>query len=271
MGCGKWVKRAIAAYVLLTIAACSSSGSSSLNRPHLKILMLTGPASRELEDASRSLRTTRVLVVGDRFRPLYDTSWPGAKRVAAFQSYRVFRRSVDSLPSDVAWVMYDPEPWRFTSVDEQRQPGRAMRLFGHLAHTRGLKVIMAPAPSLVMVAGASCRRTGDEGMAEAFLRCNMAAKAARAGDMVDLQLQVLERDPSAYEHFVSAAARQARAANPRITVLSQLSTSPSTYEASPATLATASRAVEGLVTGHYLSVGPSEVDVARAFLRPGGD
>lgn len=257
--------------LVLLSAACGSAEAPPGRPPRPQILMLAGPAASSLRAAgvarSPLLRHTRVMVTGDRFRPLYPVAWPGGSRVAAFQSFAAFRKRARRLPQDVKLVMYDPEPWRYTPLREQRNPARYMNRFGALAHARGLRVAMAPSPSLVSVPGAACPRRPGEAMSAAYLRCGLPEAAAAGADLVDLQLQVLERDPATYGRFVRRAERGCREANPDVEVLSQLSTSPSTYRADPHMLVGAARAVAGTVDGFYLSVEPSEVSVAEAFLR----
>ena len=49
-------------------------------------------------------------------------------------------------PFPYKWVMYDPENWAATPVNEQQDPVKYMTLFGQLAHANGLKVIPGPRP-----------------------------------------------------------------------------------------------------------------------------
>ena len=101
----------------------------------------------------------------------------------------------------------------------------------------------------------------------AYLRCGIAAGAARYADAVETQAQALERYPSAPRALVSATAAQARDANPNALLLSGLSTSLG-YPATAEVLFAAWTSVDGIVDGHYLSLAKlRHPEVAAAFLR----
>jgi hypothetical protein len=151
-------------------------------------------------------------------------------------------------------VLYDPERWPRTPGVEQRDPATYLRRFAELAHAHGLRVIEAPARTLMAVAGANCRRNAGETLERATLRCSLPASAARYADVVEIQSQVSQRDASAYASYVRTAAAQARAANPKVVVLAGLSTSPGDTAATSGELVAAAEAARGDVAGYYLSV-----------------
>ena len=66
--------------------------------------------------------------------------------VLSYTSYAQFQSDLSSgaISYPYKWVMYDPENWTATPVNEQQDPVRYMTLFGQLAHAHGLKVIQAP-------------------------------------------------------------------------------------------------------------------------------
>lgn len=102
-------------------------------------------------------------------------------------------------------------------------------------------------------------------MEDAFLRCRLPAVAARFADILDVQAQYLEADPSRYMWVVRLAAQQARAANPRIVVVSHLST---TFAPNAGVLFAAWSGVHDVVDGHYLGMPDGlRSDVAVDFLR----
>jgi len=104
-------------------------------------------------------------------------------------------------------------------------------------------------------------------MEAAYLRCEIAAEAARYADAYETQAQYLQRDPGRYREFVSRTADQAREANPGVVMLSGLSTHPG-FPATPDMLLTAWRSVREVVDGHYLSLARRRLpDVAATFLR----
>ena len=75
--------------------------------------------------------------------------------VLSYTSYAQFSSDIRSgaIRYPYKWVMYDPENWTATPVDEQQDPVKYMTLFGQLAHAHGLKVIQAPALDLATVTG----------------------------------------------------------------------------------------------------------------------
>jgi hypothetical protein len=170
-----------------------------------------------------------------------------------------------SIPPSVRVVMYDPEGWSWTPRAERRDPVTAMRAFARAARAAGYSVIITPHPNLVGVNGAVCGAAGRETTSAAFLRCGLQAEAARLSDVVEIQAQWLEWDPTAYRAFVESAAAQARRAPPGVVVLAGLSTR---FATDAQTLLTAWDAVSDVVDGHYLAV-PEGIrpEVAAGFLR----
>jgi hypothetical protein len=185
----------------------------------------------------------------------------------AWSDERKFERDLrdGAIPPNVKDVMYDPEGWPATPRGERRHPIAAMRAFATAARAAGYRVIITPHPNLVDVSGASCARSGTETTSAAFLRCGIEGAAARLADVVEVQGQWLEGDPTAYRSFVEGAADQARRAHPGVVVLAGLSTR---FATDPGTLLTAWDAVSDLVDGHYLAV-PEGIrpEVAAGFLR----
>ena len=193
--------------------------------------------------------------------------WGSAAPAVAWASEARFADDLlaGRVPSDVRVVMYDPEAWAATPVDEQADPVASMRAFGHLARSHGYLAVITPHPNLATVHDAACGARPGEALEDAFLRCGIEGEAARYADVVEVQAQSLEGDPATYRRFVTAAAAQARAANPGVLVLSGLSTN---YASDPSTLYDAWRSVLGTVDGHYLNVPHGRrPEIAIAFLR----
>ncbi len=193
--------------------------------------------------------------------------WGSATPALAWASASRFEVAVaqGQVPADVHTVMYDPEAWSATPIWERRHPVAAMALFSETAREAGYRVALTPHPSLVEVAGAACMRRSGESVAAAFLRCRIIARAARFGDVVEIQAQYLESDPVAYRALVVAAADQARAANAEVAVLAGLSTR---FAADAQVLMNAWDAVNDVVDGHYMAV-PEGInpEIAAGFLR----
>ena len=141
----------------------------------------------------------------------YDTT-----PVLSYTSYDEFSSDIHSgsITYPYKWVMYDPENWDSTPVNEQQDPVRYMRLFGQLAHANGLKVIQAPSRDIAYVVGAHFPRTPGETADHWYVRANIAGAAAGAGDIYVLQDEAQHRRPGRVRVAVQqCTAPQARAAN----------------------------------------------------------
>lgn len=200
-------------------------------------------------------------------------TWIGI-RTESFTSEAAFAAAASSgrLASGVRAVVYDNEAWSFTPAVEQRSPASYEQAFAIVAHRHGLLAIMSPALDLVGVlhcSGASVQAR--------YLSCGLAASAARAGDVVDIQAQRLESNPAAYASFVTAAATQARSANRSVSVLAGLTTGTSGGPVTAGQLAASARATSASVNGWWLNVptastkcplcGPANPTLALQFLR----
>lgn len=193
--------------------------------------------------------------------------WGGAAPTASWASVAAFSADLQAgtIPQEIRVVMYDPEAWEATPIDEQLDPAAAMRTFGLLARRHGYLVVITPHPNLATVAGAECVSRTGETLEQAFLRCEIQADAARYADVVEIQAQYLETDRGKYQAFVRGLTAQAREANPGVLVISGLSTN---FTADPSVLFEAWRSVIGIVDGHYLNVPHGRrPEVAIAFLQ----
>jgi hypothetical protein len=195
--------------------------------------------------------------------------WPGSTTGRTWASCAAFEADAAAglVGDEVRAVMYDPEGWDATPVEERRDPIAHIERFGRLARANGWFSVVTPYWTLLDEPGAPCARGPGETRAEAYLRCRIPERAAPFVDCYETQPQRLQGDPAAYRAFVERAAAQARGANPRVVLLSGLaSTRPS--RATPEILFEAWRSVRDLVDGHYLSLGKRRApDVAAAFLR----
>jgi len=155
------------------------------------------------------------------------------------------------IPAHVRAVMYDPEYWVATPVDQQQDPVAAMQAFSEAARAAGYQVVITPHPNLALVPGGDCVAQPGEAMERAFLRCGIQGQAAAVADVVEVQAQFLEEQPDYYAQIVRVATSQARDANPDVVVLSGLSTR---FAATPQILLDAWTAVHEDVDGHYLAM-----------------
>jgi hypothetical protein len=184
-----------------------------------------------------------------------------------YESYARFRADVlnGRISPAIRSVVYDPENWTATPLEERQDPYRWMRRFFELAKSQGYHVQQAPSRDLMQVPGAVCRKRTGETLSAAFLRCNVAGRAAPYADLLHLQAQVLARDPAVYRWFVSANRDQVLAANPAVVFTSNLSTSPYDWVATPPMLLSAWSSVTDLTHGHYFSMNREDVAIAAEF------
>jgi hypothetical protein len=195
--------------------------------------------------------------------------WPGSVHGRAWASWASFEEDVKAarIPPEVRAVMYDPEGWAATPIEERRDPATYVHRFVSLAHDRGYFAMVTPHPNLVEDPDASVARTAGETREDAYVRSRIAEEAARHADAFEIQAQRLQNEPEAYLDFVSRTAAQAREANPGVVVLSGLSTHPG-YPATPEMLHEAWMIVNDVVDGHYLSLAKGRRPrVAARFLR----
>jgi hypothetical protein len=146
--------------------------------------------------------------------------------VLNYTSYAQFASDIASgaITYPYKWVMYDPEDWAQTPVNEQQDPVKYMELFGQLAHAHGLKVVEAPAMDLCSVTGTNYPRLSGETCSQWFSRVNIAGAGATDGDIFVLQDESNTSNLSQYVSLYNSAATQAHAANSGIKVYSEVST-----------------------------------------------
>jgi len=146
--------------------------------------------------------------------------------VLNYTSYAQFSSDIASgaIKYPYKWVMYDPEDWAQTPVNEQQDPITYMKAFNSLAHAHGLKVIEAPAMDLCSVSGTNYPRLSGETCSAWFSRVNIAGAAATGGDIFVLQDESNTTNLSQYDSLYATTSAQARAANSGIKVYSEVST-----------------------------------------------
>jgi hypothetical protein len=166
--------------------------------------------------------------------------------VLNYTSYAQFAADIASgaIKYPYKWVMYDPEDWSQTPVNEQQDPVKYMELFGQLAHAHGLKVVEAPAMDLCSVTGTNYPRLSGETCSQWFSRVNIAGAGATNGDIFVLQDESNTTNLSQYVSLYNSSATQAHAANSGIAVYSEVSTANGT--AAQMTAATESISPDGM-------------------------
>jgi hypothetical protein len=250
--------------VLVLVALSTTTGAADAPRGGSPgIWMATRVNVEALEGFDRDL-TARFFDDPDA---LVLDGWGGATTAKGWASVVAFKRDLaaGTIPDSVRLVMYDPEMWAHTPLREQQDPATWMRRFALLARDAGYRVMLTPHPGLVTAPGAVCAKGKDEGVVAAFLRCRIAEVAGADADVVDLQLQGLETDPTAYRRAFVAAAEQVRTAGPDVEVLAHLTTAIAT---DANVVFSAWRAVDDVADGLYLGMpGRIRPRVALGFLR----
>ena len=146
--------------------------------------------------------------------------------VLTYTSYAQFSTDIanGNISYPYKWVMYDPETWSATPLNEQQNPVKYMTLFGQLAHAHGLKVIQAPALDLAWAPGSVLPIQRGESGDQWFVRVNLAGAAAAAGNIFDLQNESNITSGGQYAWMFNTTASQARTANPNVKAFSEVAT-----------------------------------------------
>jgi hypothetical protein len=182
--------------------------------------------------------------------------------VLAYSSYAQFASDIadHAISSSYQWVMYDPEYWPATPVNEQQNPALYMQKFGQLAHANGLKVIETPGRDLALVPRSACPQTHGESLDHWYLRCHIPGAAAASADVVVVQDQVNTTNPAEFCYLYNTSRSQAQAANPQVVVDAAVSTNYGTA----AQMATAAESASA--QGIYVSTTTQEIGKTAAFL-----
>ena len=170
--------------------------------------------------------------------------------VLTYTSYAQFQSDLTSgaITYPYKWVMYDPEEWAATPVNEQQDPVKYMTLFGQLAHANGLKVIQAPALDLGAVTGSVLPRLAGESVNAWYMRVNIAGAAAAAGDIYLLQDESNTTVAGGvYASMFNTTKGQAQTANASVKVFSEVST----VNGTAAQMATAAQSISP--DGYYVA------------------
>lgn len=182
--------------------------------------------------------------------------------VLVYTSYAQFASDIanHAISPSYQWVMYDPEYWSSTPLNEQQNPALYMQEFGQLAHANGLKVIETPGRDLGLVPGSACPQTPGESLDQWYLNCNIAGSAAADADIVVVQDQVNTLNPAEFDRLYGSAEAQAHAANPQAVVDAEISTTYGTARQE----ATAAQSADA--QGIYINATSRALGKTRGFL-----
>ena len=185
------------------------------------------------------------------------------RAVLTYSSYAQFASDLQNkaISPNYKWVLYDPEMWSQTPVNEQQNPALYMKLFGQLAHANGYNVVEVPARDLAQVLGSACPQLPGENLDRWFVRCNMAGAAAAYSDVFVLQDQVNTTNLTEFDYLYITTRSQALAANPQVQADAEISTNYGT----PDQMATAAQSVGA--DGYYINATTPTIAQADQFLQ----
>lgn len=186
-----------------------------------------------------------MLIVG----PGQAAAWPGWRGHLALDATSLAEvRSALRVATSGDAILLDLEHWPFTPVVEQKEAPAIYTQAGVLVRARGFELIAAPATDLARVLTPGVRT--DQG----FLSSGLVPAAARAANVMEIQAQGLEADPSRYLRFVERVVAEARGANPSVRVALGLSTNPNGRHVSAALLARDIAATRDIASAYWLNV-----------------
>ncbi len=255
---------AISAGALLGPVLASTAPASAATTPGwlMGAGTLAGITAQDPSTASQLLNTPTAYGAGSSLVGNPIQTGLATTPVLSYTSYAQFSSDIQNarISFPYQWVMFDPEKWSQTPLNEQQSPARYMALFGQLAHANGLKVIMAPAMDLGYVPGSVNPRLPGERITHWYLRANIAGAAAAAGDIVNVQTESQTTNLPQFDWLFNNAAAQARAANPSVQVFAEVST----VNGTPQQMATAAQSVSP--DGYYVAA-PGAIPQAVQFLQ----
>ncbi len=213
--------------------------------------LLTAPALKDTTGAAQALAVLRQGHV-------YELGGSGTKSAASidvirtteFADLATLTRSLQAkAPNRAHAVLYDPESWRRTPASDQEHLASAISSAGSAALRSHVTLLVSP--GLDLAAGL------DPGVIpswRAYVALKLAVDVARAGSVLIVQAQSLERDASEFGRFVEEAAQQAYGARRGVVVLAGISTNPPGNPVSLTQLENAVAASRPYVNGYWLNI-----------------
>jgi hypothetical protein len=264
---GRFIALAAAAAMTAGAAAtvlASGSPASAAVTPGTNWMMGAGTLAGVVgQDPATAAQLSTPIAYGAGASLTGNPILPGfvATPVLSITSYADFSSEIRNglIRFPYHWVMYDPEMWSQTPLNEQQDPVRYMTLFAQLAHANGLKVIMAPAMDLGYVAGSVIPRLPGEQITNWYVRA-LAGPAAAASDILDVQSESQTGNLSQFDWLFNNAAAKARAANPGVQVFAEVST----LNGNPAQMTAAAQSVSA--DGYYVAA-PNAIPQAVQFFQ----
>ena len=222
------------------------------------------------------------LIVTQHDHSAVDQQLAAATHVQRFTSFATMQQAFSSgtVTPGTKGILYDNEAWRFTPANEKAAPVSYAQRARALAHQHGMTFVFTPAVNLATLAastgGGTAGSTGAAGKYGAYLSQDLAARAATASDVLEIQAQQAQATPE-FDTFTSQAISQARAANKSALIYVGIGPGPNGRTISAAQILAAYQATRARVDGYWLNIpannaqcpgcGTAQPQVAVAFLQ----
>src|SRR5579863_43686 len=182
---------AVAGGIALGVLSAAAGGASAATKPawFMTASNVQSLSQADSATAAHFFNTSTAYGAGASLVKTPVQAGYATTPVLNYTSYAQFSSDISNgaITYPYKWVMYDPEDWSQTPVNEQQDPVKYMELFGQLAHAHGLKAIEAPAMDLCSVSGTNYPRLSGETCSQWYNRVNIAGAAATDADLYVLQ------------------------------------------------------------------------------------
>ncbi|MDA8197692.1 MAG: hypothetical protein M0019_10875 [Actinomycetota bacterium] len=153
------------------------------------------------------------------------------------------------VPTWARAVVYDPEHWSFTPLNEQINPGAASQAASKVAKGAGYIYVVTPALDL-----SKAIAPNEPISAQLLEEAGVFSQLAVGADAMVIQSQSLQSDISAFDSLLSTASAEAKQSNPNIMVLGGLSTNGRGVTPTSESLLSAYESAKNAVQGYWFNV-----------------
>lgn len=153
------------------------------------------------------------------------------------------------IPTWAKAVVYDPEAWSLTPLPEQENPVTASDAASVAVRGAGLIYVVTPALDLTKVLAPGTPFDG-----QSLVALNLYGNLAKSADVMVVQSQSLEGDPTKFKALLSQSSKQANTTNSNIDLLGGLSTNLHGTTATISELTSSFSSGTGYVNGFWFNV-----------------
>ena len=174
-----------------------------------------------------------------------------ATPVAYFRSYTSLFRALSNniLGNRFRYVLLDLEDWSFTPLVEKADPIKYYRLAYNLVKSHGLGFIAAPAYNLFNQPDSA------PGVGPTLtISANLYGQLAKIADIVVVQSQGLELNPTRFTDFLNQAVQQIKSSSTTVIIFGGLSSNPPAGTPSTSALVNLIHASMGIVSGYWVNL-----------------